>query len=93
MKLPKDVIAVTKDGKEEARILIDKGEFIRYKYRDLNTGKELKKYSILLRSDKGIDHYFLVPYKGKELVVKKFSESKTKKRKVWNEKTERIVEF
>lgn len=93
MEYPKEVIAASKQGKEEARILIDKGEFVRYRYKDIKTGKEISKYTILLRSEKGIEHYFIVPYQGRELVVKHTKENRNKKRKIWNQKNKKIIEF
>lgn len=93
MDYPKETIAINKQGKEEARILIDKGEFIRYKYKDIKTGKEISKYTILLRTDKGMEHYFVVPYQGKELVVKRVAEKGSKKRMVWDEKNKKVMEF
>ena len=92
MQYPKEVIAVSSQGKEEARILIDKGRYARYSYVDIKTGKETSKYTILLDNGKEIEHYFIVPYSGKELVVKRAKE-KGKKRKIWDKKGKKIVEF
>ena len=93
MQYPKEVVAVSSQGKEEARALIDKGTFIRYSYIDIKTGKTAAKYTILLDNGKEIEHYFIVPYQDKELVVKKVKESKGKKRKIWDENGKKIVEF
>lgn len=88
MKYPKEVLAKAK-GKEEARVLIDRGKFVRYRYIDTATGKASAKYTLLLNNGKEIGHYFIVPMKGKELVVKRIKESK--KRKLWDKEKKKIV--
>lgn len=87
MAYPKEVLAKAK----EARVLIDKGRFVRYSYIDAKTGKAPSKYTLLLNDGKQIDHYFIVPMKGKELVVKRVKESIKKKRKVWDKGKKKTV--
>lgn len=94
MSYPEDVIAVDKKGAREARILVDKGSYVRYHYADPITGKIVKKgkCSIILKNDKGKEeHLFLIPLKGdKSLVVKQKQEETGKK--VWSEKEKRAIE-
>ena len=79
MDYPDSVIAVNKKGKKEVRVLIDKGEYVRYGYIDLKTGKQESKTSIILNNK---EHFFIIPLKdGKSLLVKKEYKSSIK---VWD---------
>ena len=83
---PKEVIAVSKQGKTEVRVLLDKGRFVKYSYKDVKTGKMTSKFSIILRNSAGKDeHLMMIPLKGRFLALPmkegKFS------RKVWNPKS------
>ncbi len=91
MEYPESVVTKSKKGVLEARILMDKGEFVRYKYKDIKTGKEDKKYKIVLKKNGEIvEEYFVIPLKdGRFLMI----ESELKgKRKVWDPEKEEEVE-
>jgi hypothetical protein len=94
MEYPAEVIAVDKKGNKEARILVDKGSYVRYQYADPKTGKIVKKgkCSIILKNNQGKqEHLFLIPLKGdKSLVVKQKSEESNKK--IWSEKEKKAID-
>jgi hypothetical protein len=93
MKYPDEIIAVNAKGKKEARILRSRGQdFVVYGYEDLETGKMLDKYSVLLRKDGDIEHMFIIKLpNGKELVVKHEIEGSPKKRGIFDPSTKAIV--
>ncbi|MCX8147271.1 MAG: hypothetical protein N3D84_02290 [Candidatus Woesearchaeota archaeon] len=92
-RYPEEVIATNKQGKKEARILESRGTFIKYSYEDIKTGKAVKKYTVLLRDENNnIEHLFIVPYNDKELIVKHVKEG-PKKRKIWDKRAKKIIEF
>jgi hypothetical protein len=96
MGYPDDVIAVGAKGKKEARVLRSAGAgFIVYGYFDIDSGKPLAKYSILLRRENGeVEHLFIIPTAGgKELVVKHEVEKKPEKRGIYDEKMKKAVYF
>lgn len=97
MKYPKGVIATTSQGKKEARILTEKGSYVRYTYHDPETDKIVRqgKESIFLKNDKGkYEQLFIIPIKDKALLIKtKETEQEVKTRKVWDEKKKKAVEL
>jgi hypothetical protein len=95
MEYPDETIAVGAKGKREARILRSMGkDFIVYGYFDVDAGKALSKYSILLRNEKGeIEHLIVVPAGGRELVVKHVTEKSPERRGVYDVKSRKIVYF
>ena len=62
---PESVIATSKKGKKEARLLIDRGTYVRYEYVDLETGKrsENKVRLVLIHKDKTLEGYFIIDTK------------------------------
>jgi len=96
MDFPEDTIAIGAKGKKEVRILRTSGaDFVVYGYLDLDTGKEMGKYSILVRkSNLEIEHWMIVPSSmGKELVVKHVVEDKAKARGIYDQKTKKTIIF
>jgi hypothetical protein len=88
MEYPESVITKSKKGEKEVRLLVDKGQFIRYQYMDPKTGKivEKGKFSIILKTAEKEEHLYLIPLnKGKALVI--YPKSEAKQRKVWNKQT------
>lgn len=76
---PDETIAVSSSGKKEARVLESTGTYVKYNYIDTASGKQLSKYSILLKNEKGkLEHLFVVPAGSKELVVKHSTDEKTR---------------
>ena len=49
MEYPEDVITINMQGKQEVRVLQEKGQYVKYNYLDLKTGKETSKYSLILK--------------------------------------------
>ena len=85
MDYPGSVFTVDKKGNKEVRVLVDKGQFVRYQYMDPKIGKLLEsgKFSIILQTTKGEEHLYVIPMKqGRALVV--FPKSEAKQRKIWN---------
>ena len=94
MDYPESVITVDKKGNKEVRVLVDKGQFVRYQYMDPKTGKivENGKSSIILQTPKGEEHLYIIPMKGnKALVV--FPKSEAKERKIWNKNTKKAEDI
>ncbi|HLC99083.1 MAG TPA: hypothetical protein VJC00_03690 [Candidatus Nanoarchaeia archaeon] len=102
VEYPDSTVAVSSSGKKEARVLESMGSFVRYGYVDILSGKKVRKYSILLKDEKGnVDHLFVVPTGPpstsgpsgqKEIVVKHVSEGK-KKRAIYDPKSKKTLEF
>ena len=91
MSYPKEVMTRSRAGKEEARVLVDRGAFVKYRYVDKETGKEDKKVSVILNGEQGREHFFIIPLKGeRSLLIKQKSEGL---KKVFNENTGKVVEF
>ncbi len=88
-KYPDEVIAVSKKGEREARVLVSKGEYLKYKYKK-ETGEEVpNKYTIILRTEEGYEEFmFIKTASGKELLVK--HEIKKQPPKVFDEKRRRV---
>ncbi|MCD6476712.1 MAG: hypothetical protein J7K26_00910 [Candidatus Aenigmarchaeota archaeon] len=87
MKYPEEVLTKSRKGKIEVRSLIDKGKFIRYNYKDPETGKILEKgkLSLIIKNTKGkTEHYYMIPIKGNRYLAIPIKDKK--KRKVWNSK-------
>ena len=68
---PEEVIATTKKGKKEARVLKETGEYIWYSYVDLESGEEEKKTKlVLVQPGVGMKEYFVFPTSdGKRLLL------------------------
>ena len=80
---PKDVVAISMQGKAEVRILIDKGRFVKYNYKDIKTGRVTSKFSIILRNSAGKEeHLTMIPLKGRFLALPMKGDRSS--RKVWN---------
>ncbi len=91
---PEETITLSAKGKKEARVLITCGkDFVIYGYKEVDSGKKLDKYSILLRhSNDRVEHLFVVPMgKGRELIVKHTFEKE--KRAIYDEERKRVFEF
>jgi len=86
---PEEVIAVSKKGEREARILVSKGEYLKYRYKK-ETGEEVpNKYTLILRTEEGFEEFmFVKTASGRELVVK--HEIKKQSPKVFDEKKKTI---
>ncbi len=93
-RFPEEVITVSKRGKREARVLVDRGKYVRYEYLDPVTGKknENKVKLVLLTEDGKQEEYFIIPLKqeGRFLLLK--AEVKGN-RKMWDEKKKKAVEL
>ena len=92
MKYPKETLAKSSSGKLEARVLVEKGKYVRYTYVYPETGKEVKKgkESIWLKSDSGrTEHLFFIPMKDKSLVIRKVESPSG--RKIWDAKKKKII--
>jgi len=94
-KYPKEVIAISR-GKSEARIFIEKGNYIRYTYVDPKTNKLIKKgkESIFLKNEKGqYEELFIIPLKENKSLLFKTKEKAdaVKARKVWDKKKNKAV--
>ena len=89
---PEEVIAISSKGKKEARVLVEKGSYIRYTYKDPASGKLMQpgKETVLLKSEKGeCEQLFIVPISsGRNLL---FKTKNPKKKKVLDEKSKKIV--
>lgn len=69
MRFPDEVLTKSKKGKVEARALIDKGEFFKYRYLDPNTGEESEsKVKLVLLGEKK-EEYFIIPVKGNRFLL------------------------
>lgn len=83
-KYPDEVIAINKQGKKEVRVLVEQGKYVKYTYIDPKTNKIVRqgKESIILKNKQGKqEHLFIIPIKGKSLLIRKLDD---KKRKVWD---------
>ena len=90
MQYSEETITTNKQGKKEVRVLQEMGQYVKYNYLDLKTGKETSKYSIILRSESKQEHLFIVPIKsGKSLILKQ--ETDNKKRKARDKEKKRAV--
>jgi len=91
LKYPDEVIAVNKKGKKEVRVLVEKGEYVKYTYLNPETNKIVRvgKESIILKNKQGKqEHLFIIPMKGKSLLIRKLDD---KKRKILDKN--KIIEF
>ena len=62
MNFPEEVIATTKKGKKEARVLKEKGEYVWYAYVDLEKGEEEKKTKlVLIQPGREMREFFVFP--------------------------------
>jgi len=67
MAYPDSVISTSTKGKKEARILLDRGEYVRYTYVDPETSNLIKdgKETIILKSRVGkLEKIFILPLQG-----------------------------
>lgn len=62
---PDEILTTSKKGKKEARLLIDRGTYVRYEYIDIETGKrsENKVRLVLIHKDKTLEGYFIIDTK------------------------------
>jgi hypothetical protein len=85
---PDSVITESAKGKKEARVLVERGEYVRYTYTDPETGKPVSegKETVLLKNAQGgVEKLFIVPISGGKRFV--FIKNDAEKdAKVWNEK-------
>jgi hypothetical protein len=84
MEYPESVLTRNKKGETEVRNLLERGEFVLYNYTEPGTGKVMEsgKTSIILKSDRGVKHLFLIPLKeGRFLTI---ADREKKTRHVWN---------
>ncbi|MBI2530086.1 MAG: hypothetical protein HYW05_03005 [Candidatus Diapherotrites archaeon] len=93
-KYPDEVITQDRKGNPEIRILLDKGQFVRYHYADPKTGKllEKEKFTILLNDENGkLTHFYAIPMqKGKRYLLIEVQE-KGIERKVWDAQKRKAV--
>ena len=91
MQYPEETIAVSKQGKKEVRVLQEKGQYVKYNYKDPKTGKETTKYSLILKSENKKEHLMAVPLKtGKSLIIKQ--EIEDRKIKLWGKDKKKEVD-
>lgn len=86
MEYPEDVLTRNQRGEKEVRNLLSKGEFVKYNYTDPKTGKikEGGKFSLVLKSKEGKEHYFMIPVKGGRFLV--IPQKVSGLKKVWDGK-------
>ena len=86
----------TKDrkGNEEIRLLVVKGQYVRYQYLDSNINKIVQKgkTSIILKSEDKQEHLCIIPLKDNKYLLVKPKEDE-KQRKVWNPKAKKEEEM
>ena len=90
MKYPEEVLTKNK----EVRVLVEKGQYVKYTYLDSETGKPIKggKYSLILESESSKRHLFIVPVKGNKSIIVK-DEIDNEKRKILDEKKKKIIDI
>jgi hypothetical protein len=88
IKYPDPVLTESSKGKKEARVLVERGEYVRYTYFDAETDKLVAegKETVILKNDAGkLEKLFIVPISGgKSFVFKK--KDVDKDAKVWDAK-------
>ena len=82
MEYPECVLTKNKKGETEVRRLLEKGVFVKYDYIYPETGKQAEKgkLSIILKTPRGEEHYFLIPLKGVRFLAVKPKEEKPGRR-------------
>lgn len=90
---PKQVLTKSKAGKQEARVLIDQGKYIRYKYVDSKTGTADKKVRLILDYKGKKEHYFLIPLKQDRKLMIKPKETKSEAKDIYDEKKRGVIKF
>ena len=90
---PKEVLTKSKAGKEEARVLIDQGKFIRYRYIDTKTGKADKKVSLIMDSNGNKEHYFLIPIKQDRKLMIEQKTPKSESKEIYDDKNKKVIKF
>jgi len=87
-KYPDSVITTSSKGKKEARVLVERGEYVRYTYFDAETDKIVAegKETVMLRNNSGkLEKLFIVPISGgKNFVFRK--KDVDAEAKVWDPK-------
>lgn len=95
MDYPESVLTKDRKGNIEVRVLVDKGQYVRYQYMDPKTGKivEKSKTSIILKNKEGKEeHLYIIPLQpNKALLIKPSSGEKS--RKVWNKEKKKEEEL
>ena len=68
---PESVLTKSGNNKTEVRSLVDHGKFVRYEYRDPETGvKTGNKVRLVLMGGSGDEEYFIIPMKdGRRLML------------------------
>ncbi|MCD6461459.1 MAG: hypothetical protein J7L61_01810 [Thermoplasmata archaeon] len=61
--LPEEVVTTSKRGRREARVLVDRGEFILYTYADPETGRPLGEKDRLVLKGRETLEFFIIPMK------------------------------
>ncbi len=86
MNYPDSVLTKNKKGQTEVRWLLRKGTFVEYNYRNPKTGKVLEKgkRSIILKSGKEEEHYFIIPLKQRNKFLLIIPNEEKQERKVWD---------
>ncbi len=70
----------------------EKGQYVKYNYLDLKTGKETSKYSLILKSDSSKKHLFIIPLKNnKSMIVK--DEKEDRKIKIYDKDKKKEISF
>jgi len=94
MDYPKSVITKNKQGKEEVRLFLERGSYVRYGYINPKTGKIVKKgkESIILKNKDGkLEHLYIIPLKkGKGLMLKTKANNKIK---LWDKKNKKKIKL
>ena len=86
-EFPKETLTKSAKGKEEARVLVERGKYVLYSYAEPETGKEASngKRSLILESGSGKrEHYFIIPIQGRRSLFLKEKNSSEEKKKIWN---------
>ncbi|MFA4907424.1 MAG: hypothetical protein WC602_04075 [archaeon] len=86
-QFPKETLAKNAKGKEEARVLAERGKYVLYSYAEPESGKEADagKRSLILESQSGKrEHYFIIPIQGGRNLLLKEKNLGEGKKKIWN---------
>ena len=95
-KFPEEVIAITSKKRREVRLLVERGQYVKYTYLDEKTGKLVKKgkESVFLKpkgaKGKALEQLFLIPLSGaRNFMIRE----RKPPGKVWNTKRKKAEEM
>lgn len=83
---PKEVIAESKRGEKEARIFLESGKYLIYRYLSLKNMRFERKFKLVLKSENGAREYLVIPLKGEKRFLMIEKEDDCLSKKIWSEK-------